>query len=306
MNAAPAVHVIPKRRKKKDWRLFLILLPLLALIIMFNYVPLAGWALSLFDYKPGLPLDKCRYMGLFFFQKLLKSRDTMRVLGNTVTFSCLNLITLPLPMILAILLNEIESNKFRKAAQVVTTMPHFISWVIVYALSFALFSGEGLLNQFRASLSLQPQNVLTDKNAVYWFQTAISIWKSLGWNSIIYIAAVAGIDQELYEAAKVDGAGRFRCALHVTVPGLMPTFIVLLLLQISNFISSGIDQYMVFTNNMVTKNIEVLDLYVYTTGLKNQNYSMAIAAGIMKSFISIILLVIANLTAKKVRGESIL
>lgn len=306
MNAVPAVHVIPKRKPKKDWRLLLILLPLLAIIIMFNYVPLAGWALSLVNYKPGLPLDKCQFMGLFFFQKLLKSRDTMRVLRNTVIFSALNLLTLPLPMILAILLNEIESNRFRKVAQVVTTLPHFISWVIVYALSFALFSSEGLLNQLRAGLSLRPQGILTDKNAVYWFQTAVSLWKSLGWNSIIYIAAVAGIDQELYEAARVDGAGRFRCALHVTLPGLLPTFIVLLLLQISNFISSGIDQYMVFTNNMVTKNIEVLDLYVYTTGLKNQNYSLAIAAGIMKSFISIALLIFANLTAKKVRGESIL
>lgn len=297
--------VIRPRKKKKSWQLFFIMLPLILIVILFNYVPLAGWVLALFDYKPGRSLLQTEFIGLKYFQMILTKSATKRVMKNTLIFSALDFLALPLPMFLAMLLNEIKSNKFRKVAQVITTMPHFISWVIVYSLAFAIFSSEGLLNQVLAIIGADSQNVLMDKNAVYWFQTLISIWKGLGWSSIIYIAAIAGIDQELYEAARVDGAGRFRCALSITLPGLLPTFVVMMLLRISNFINSGIDQYYVFQNNLVTKNIEVLDLYVYTVGLKQQNYSYAIAAGIMKSFISIALLFLANFIAKKVRGESI-
>lgn len=303
--SAQVIGVAPKK-KKKNWTLFWIMLPLILLVILFNYVPLAGWALSLFDYKPGRPLASNEFIGLKYFSMILTKADVRRVMGNTLIISALDFLTLPLPMLLAILLNEIKSDRFRKAAQVITTLPHFISWVIVYSLAFALFSSEGLLNQILAMMNMKSQNVLMDKNAVYWFQTVISVWKSLGWSAIIYIAAIAGIDQELYEAARVDGAGRLRCALHITLPGLMPTFIVLMLLRISNFINNGVDQFYVFQNTLVTKNIEVLDLYVYTVGLKKQNYSYAIAAGILKSFISIALLFIANFTAKKVRGESII
>lgn len=305
MNAKQPCLLVPKK-KKKSWQLFFLLLPLLVLVVMFCYVPLAGWVLSLFEYKPGYSLSHCEFVGLKFFKMILTKSATKRVLKNTLIFSSLDFLMLPLPMLLAILLNEIESNRFRKLAQVVTTLPHFISWVIVYSLAFALFSSEGLLNQLLSAIGSPTQNVLMNRKAVYWFQTLVSIWKGLGWSSIIYIAAIAGIDQELYEAATVDGAGRFRCALHVTLPGLMSTFIVLMLLKVSNFINSGIDQYYVFQNNIISNNIEVLDLYVYTVGLKKQDYSYAIAAGIMKSFISIALLFIANTTAKKVRGESIL
>lgn len=305
MHAALPPTCRPKK-KKKNWQLFFILLPLMILVVLFHYVPLGGWVLSLFEYKPGSPLTQDQFVGLKFFKMILTKSATRRVLTNTLIFSSLDFLTLPLPMLLAILLNEIKSNRFRKAAQVITTLPHFISWIIVYSLAFALFSSEGLLNQLLLSMGLNTQNVLTNRHAVYWFQTLISIWKSLGWNAIIYIAAIAGIDPELYEAATVDGAGKFRCALHITLPGLMPTFIVLMLLRISNFINSGIDQYFVFQNNIIANNIEVLDLYVYTIGLKKQDYSYAIAAGIMKSFISIALLFMANFTAKKVRGESIL
>lgn len=302
---AQGIQIIPKK-KKKNWTLFAIMLPLVLLVILFNYVPLSGWVLSLFDYKPGRPLMSNEFIGLKYFKMILTKADIRRVMKNTLIISSLDFLTLPLPMILAILLNEIKSDRFRKAAQVITTLPHFISWVIVYSLAYALFGMEGLLNQVLDIFGAKGQNVLMDKNAVYWFQTLITIWKGLGWSAIIYIAAIAGIDQELYEAARVDGAGRLRCAIHITVPGLMPTFIVLMLLRISNFINNGVDQFYVFQNNLVTKNIEVLDLYVYTIGLKKQNYSYAIAAGILKSFISIALLFIANTTAKKVRGESII
>jgi ABC-type polysaccharide transport system permease subunit len=147
--------------------------------------------------------------------------------------------------------------------------------------------------------------VLTDPKSVYWFQGFLTIWKTLGWNAIIYIAALTGIDQELYEAARVDGAGRLRCALHITLPGLMPTFLVLMLLNVSNFVNIGFEQYFVFNNSFVFDNIEVIDLYNYRMGLQLFDYSYATAIGILKSFISIAMLVIANTVAKASRGEGI-
>lgn len=304
MTPSPAFQRKPAK-KKKAWNLFFLALPFLLIVILFSYVPLMGWFLALFEYRPGYALWDCEFVGLKYFRLLLTNANTARVMKNTVIFSLLGFLCLPLPMFLAILLNEISSNRFRKVAQVVTTLPHFISWVIVYSIFFSIFSTEGMLNQVLRSLNLPRQSILTDRKAVYWFQTLITQWKGIGWGSIIYIAAIAGIDQELYEAARVDGAGRFRCALSITLPSLMPTFVVLMLLNISNFVNTGMDQYYQFKNNIVYSNIEVLDLFVYRLGLQQGDYSYAIAVGILKSVISITLLFIANTTAKKIRGESI-
>ncbi len=292
-------------RKRRAWNLFFLALPLMVIVLFISYVPLFGWFLSLIEYKPGYPLLANEFVGLKYFKMLLMNKDILRVLGNTVIFSTISFLALPLPMLLAILLNEIDSRRFRKFAQIFTTLPYFISWVIVYSIAFAIFSNEGLLNQLLGLFGMRPQAVLTDRSAVYWFQSLVSIWKGLGWNAIIYIAAIAGIDQEQYEAARVDGAGRFRCALHVTLPGLMPTFVVLMLLGVSNFISHGMDQYFVFKNSVVYNVIEVLELYVYRQGLQLGDYSYATAVGILKSLVSIALLFSANAVARKVRGASI-
>ena len=301
---SPVMSLKPKK-KKKAWNLFFLALPLIMVVFLFSYVPLLGWALSLFEYKPGYALWDCEFVGLKYFQILFANGNTARVMKNTVIFSALGFLFLPLPMLLAILLNEINSTRFRKAAQVITTLPHFISWVIVYSVFFAIFSTEGMLNQVLQMMGVKKQSILTDRNAVYWFQALITQWKGVGWGSIIYIAAIAGIDQELYEAAYVDGAGRLRCALSITLPSLVPTFVVMMLLNISNFVSTGMDQYYQFKNNIVYNKIEVLDLFVYRLGLQQGDYSYAIAVGILKSVISIALLFIANATARRVRGESI-
>ena len=148
--------------------------------------------------------------------------------------------------------------------------------------------------------------LLSDADAVYWFQMCLNIWKSLGWNSIVYLAAISGISQELYEAAAVDGAGRFRQILHITVPGIAETFVVLLLLSIGNFFSVGFDQYFIFQNPVTLKNLEVLDLYVYRLGLVNQSYSYSTAIGMVKSVISLVMIFGANQLAKKIRGSAII
>ncbi|MGI6653690.1 MAG: ABC transporter permease subunit [Christensenellales bacterium] len=295
-----------RRKRCRRWDLLALTLPLMLIVFLFSYVPLIGWLLSLVEYRPGYPLFANKFVGLKYFKLLFSSRDIGNALKNTVIFQALNFCLLPMPMLFAILLNEVDVSPFRKLVQTVTTLPHFISWVIVYSLAFALFSTDGMLNQVSDMLGLKKQSVLTDRNAVYWFQTLISQWKGLGWSSIIYIAAIAGIDSELYEAGVIDGAGRFRLVRHITIPGLMPTFTVLMLLAVSGFINSGMDQYYVFKNSIVYKRIEVLDLYTYRLGLQLGDYSFSTAVGILKSFISISLLTIANAVARKVRGSSIL
>jgi ABC-type polysaccharide transport system permease subunit len=295
-------------RRKKDvaWNLFFLALPFMLMVLLFNYIPLFGWFLSFVEYRVGNPIFQNEWVGLKYFGLLFTSRDFFRVMRNTVIFSLLNYILLPLPMIFAILLNEIPSRHFRKMAQTLSTLPHFVSWIIVYSLIFTLFSNDGLINDALRALKLPPQNLLLNPNATYVFQTVILQWKTLGWGAIIYIAALTGIDQELYEAATVDGAGRLRCTWHITIPGLVPTFIVLSLLAIANFVNSGIDQYFVFKNAFVYDNIEVLDLYTYRIGLELFDYSYATAVGIFKSFISIVLLFLTNYIAKRVRGVSII
>jgi ABC-type polysaccharide transport system permease subunit len=300
------VLVVINQKKGRAWNLFFLALPFMFIVLFFNYIPLLGWSLSFVEYRVGNPLFKNEWVGLKYFRLLFTSRDFFRVMKNTAIFSLLNYALLPLPMIFAILLNEIPSKHFRKTAQTLSTLPHFISWIIVYSLAFALFSNDGLINTALVALKLPRQNLLLNAGAVYIFQTMTLQWKTLGWEAIIYIAALAGIDQELYEAATVDGAGRLRCAWHITVPGLMPTFIVLALLAIANFANSGIDQYFVFKNAFVYDNIEVMDLYTYRIGLELFDYSYATAVGIFKSFISIVLLFLTNYIAKKTRGVSII
>lgn len=300
--------VISIRNKKKKPRLLLMALPFLILVVLFSYVPLFGWVYSLFNYKPGIPLANSPWVGLKYFKLFLTDKyDMLRVMRNTVTFALIGYLVSPLPMLFAIILNEVRHPRYKKAVQTISTMPHFVSWVIVYSLMFTIFSTDGVFNEILSNLGwiTKPTNILGDAKAVYWFQTALGQWKGLGWASIVYLAAIAGIDQELYEAAMIDGANRLQSTWHITVPGLTPTYVVLLLLSIGNFVSVGFDQYFVFKNNITADAIEVLDVYVYRIGLMNSDYSYGVAIGIMKSLVSIMLLFIANFISKKARGNSI-
>lgn len=278
-------------------------------VLLFNYVPLFGWSIAFFQYTPGASLSAENFVGLKYFKQFfLDTVDMSRVIRNTLTFAVLNLITMPLPLIFALMLNEVPSKKYSKFVQSITTFPNFISWVIVYSLAFSLFSTEGVINSILMGLGLisKPTNVLSSASAAYWFQTSLGIWKGLGWGSIVYLAAISGISQELYEAAAVDGAGRFRQMIHVTLPGIAETFIVLLLLSIGNFISVGFDQYFIFQNPVTLKKLEVLDLYVYRLGLINKSYSYSTAIGMIKSAISLVMIFGTNQLAKKIRGNTII
>jgi ABC-type polysaccharide transport system permease subunit len=303
--AGPSAKAFRPERGKAP---FLLSLPFIAFFIVFNYVPLAGWIYAFFDYTPGLPLSKAPFEGFKYFTMMFAEwEQTGMVIRNTLVLSGLGILFSPLPVVFAVFLNEVTNKHVRKIIQTTTTLPNFIGWIIVYGLAFAFFSMDGMVNTVFVKLGLmqQPQNFLGDSGLAWLFQTMLGIWKGLGWNSIIYLAAISGIDQELYTAAKVDGAGRFRSMIHVTLPGVASTYFVLLLLGISNILSNGFDQYYVFSNPLVSDKLLVLDLYVYNLGIVYSQYSYSVAIGIWKTLIGILLLVGANTLSKRVRGDSI-
>jgi putative aldouronate transport system permease protein len=298
-------------RRKAGFRLFLLTLPFLGAIFVFSYLPLYGWIYAFFDYKPGLPLARLAFTGFKWFTTPFANAalrgQFVRVMANTLGINFLYLVSMVLPMLFAVFLMEIPFRSYRKLVQTITTIPNFISWVLVYSAFFSLMSTEGLINNLllRWGIISTPVNYLVSADHLWLKMLWYHLWKGLGWGAIIYISAITSIDQEIYQAADIDGAGRFAKIRHITVPHLIPTFFVLLVLQIGNIINNGIDQYMVFSNAMTQDYIQVLDLYVYNNGLRLGNMSYATAIGMWKSLISLILVFSANKLSRRVRGSSI-
>ena len=302
----------PKKKKlDQGKRMFLYMLPFLLLCFAFSYFPLHGWIYSFYDYKPPLKLSQCNFMGLRWFKMIFGNPAQVRqlffVMRNTFAMSFLNIATSVLPLFFAVFLNEIKCKWFRKMVQTLTTIPNFISWVLVYAVAFCLFSNTGMVNTVFQNLGviLKPIKFLDSDSHTYIAMLLWSTWKGLGWGAIMYLASIAGIDQEMYEAARVDGAGRFQLMRYITLPELMPTYFVMLMLSVANFLNNGMDQYFVFQNAFNKAHIQVLDLYVYNIGMTGSSLSLATAISMLKSLISVTLLMAVNGISKKIRGVSL-
>lgn len=300
---------VAKRRGKKMW---LLITPFLLLVVLFSYLPLLGWIYAFFDYQPPIPLSQSEFVGLQWFKMMVQNstqlHQILQVLYNTFAMSLLNIVTSFFPVLFAIGLNEIRNKHFKNAIQTLTTLPNFISWVLVYSIAFAMFSSGGMVNELLQNLHLiaEPLKFL-DSDTHTWLKMLLwSTWKGLGWGSIIYLAAITGIDPELYEAGRVDGANRLQLIRYITIPALMPTYFVMLMLAVSNFLNNGMDQYFVFQNAFNQTHIQVLDLYVYNVGMGNNSLSYATAISMLKSLVSVVLLFIVNKVSKKTRGESII
>lgn len=298
-------------RAKRGKRLFLLSIPFLVLVFSFSYFPLHGWIYAFYDYRAPLKLSQCDFVSWKWFTLLFSNITQIQQLGqvmqNTFAMSTIGIVTSFLPVLFAVFLNEIKCTPFKKLVQTLTTIPNFISWVLVYSIAFNLFSNTGLINMLLQEWGITKDviNFLDNDSHTYLSMWLWGTWKGLGWGAIMYLAAIAGIDQELYEAAKVDGANRFKLMKYITLPELIPTFLVLLMLSIANFINNGMDQYYVFQNAFNKKHIQVLDLYVYNIGMSGSSLSLATAVSMMKSLVSVTLLVIVNYISKKTRGESI-
>lgn len=264
---------------------------------------------AFFDYKPPYPLSMDRFVGLKWFKSMVDSpakiNQLLKVLRNTFAISGLSLLFSWFPMVFAVFLNEIKSRPYRKFVQTVTTLPNFISWVLVYSIAFSVLSSTGAVNSILMSLGLidTPKLFLQSSEHV-WFRMWLWLtWKNAGWAAIMYIAALTGIDEQMNEAARIDGASKIQIIWHITLPSLMPTYFVLVMLNLANFLSNGMEQFYVFQNSFNKDYIQVLDLYVYNLAMGTGGYSLSVAISILKSLVSLILLCVTNAFSKLVRGE---
>ncbi len=298
------------KKQRKSFQLFLYILPFLLLVAVFSYYPLYGWVYAFYDYRPPKPFSQAEFVGLKWFKSLVenpvKVKQIIQVLKNTFAMSALTLGTSWLPMLFAVFLNEIRCVPFRKFVQTVTTLPNFVSWVLVYSIAFSMFNSTGMANTLLMNLGIidEPILFLQSTSHVWFTQWLWLTWKNLGWAAIMYIAAINGIDDELYQAAKVDGANRMQLIRNITIPSLLPTYFVLLMINIANFLNNGMEQFYVFQNSFNKEYIQVLDLYVYNTAMGSGSYSVSVAISMLKSVVSVVLLVGANKASKAIRGES--
>ncbi|MCR5733636.1 MAG: ABC transporter permease subunit [Lachnospiraceae bacterium] len=292
---------------KRYWQLYLLLLLPLLYLIIFKYVPMWYVLIAFKKYsivQSVLQMPWAKNHGFEYFIKAFKSRDFIRALRNTIFLNLKDLIFgFPVPIIFALILNELRLKTYKKVIQTITYMPHFLSWVIIYGLALQLFAPTtGFVNLLVTKMGFDAIPFLND--AKTWVKTYIGlgIWQSFGWNSIIYLAAIAGISPELYEAASVDGAGRFQKMWHITLPGIKPTIVVLLIMALGNIIGSGFDRPFALQNKLVMETAEVIATYVYKAGIKGLQFSLTTAIGLFQSVINVFFLLGANFLSRRL-GE---
>lgn len=289
--------------------LLIMTIPSILFILVFSYLPISGWIYSFFDYRIGYKLSRCEFVGLENFKYAFGDPYILKVIFNTLLISVAGLLGLPLAGMIAILLSEIKGKKFKKTVQTAITIPNFISWIIIYSIMFSLFSNDGVITSIYRTLTGNTEStttLLTNPGTAKLFMILTNIWKTVGYNSIIFFAAITGIDSQLYDAAAVDGAGRWKKILHITIPGMLPTLITLLIISIGAILNNGFEQYYVFVNPMIQEEIEVLDYYVYRIGMLNNDIPASTAVSMVKTFISVVLVFSVNKISKRTLGQSIL
>ncbi len=300
---------INKKVLKNQKTLVLMSVPFAIYAIIFSYVPLFGWIMAFQNYKPKDGLLHSKFVGLQKFERLFGDDIFLKVIRNTFCMGAMNLIFGTVCAILfAILLNEFWSVKGKKAVQTISYLPHFLSWIIVTGICFDVLAMEnGVLNDVLVGLHIidAPINWLAYPKYFWWIVTFSNLWKETGWNSIIYLAAITSINPDLYEAASIDGAGRLSKIWHITLPGLKPTIMILLIMNIGNVLNAGFEVQYLLGNGLVQSVAQTIDIYVLKFGISNGDYSIGTAAGIFKSVVSIALIAIANRASKLMGEESL-
>ncbi len=295
---------------KQQKFLYLMSVPFVIWAFIFSYVPLWGWLMAFQEFRPARSFFEQKWVGLDQFITLFQDQQFYLALRNTLAMSFLGLIFgFIFPVVFAILLNEVRGILFKRTVRTVSYLPHFVSWVVVAGIvTKSLSTDGGIINELLVSLHIidLPIQFMAQGQWFWGIVTASDVWKEMGWNTIIYLAAITGIDQEQYEASKVDGAGRFRQMWHITLPGMRTTIIVLLIMSIGHLVSIGFEKQFLLGNNLVTDYSQVLDLYALKYGLEMNRYSYGTAISIFNSVISIVLLFTANGIFKKTTKESIM
>ncbi len=300
--------VIPVRRKSffrtlgGQWQLMLMSVPMFLYVLLFNYGPMWGWITAFQDYKPKTGMFKSPWVGWKNFEWLFNRADFINSIRNTLAMSVINLVFGTVSsIVLAILLNEVRQRSFKRTVQTVTYLPHFLSMVIVVGMAQNIFASNGAVNGLLLSLGLvrEPVFFLGEGKYFWWLVGVINVWKEVGWNTIIYISAMTSIDPSLYEAAAIDGAGRFQRILHVTLPGIKSTFVILLIMNIGHLMEAGFEIQYLLGSSVVMDWSQTIDVFVLQYGISKQQYGVATAAGLFKSVVAIVLLISANTIAKK-------
>lgn len=274
--------------------------------IIFYYVPLGGWIMAFQNYKPRTGLLHSTFVGLDKFKFLFSDQTFLRVLRNTLAMGVLNLAaTFIMAIVFAILLNEIKSSKGKKTVQTISYLPHFLSWIIVTGILHDAMSTNGIVNEVLVALHIldEPINFFAHPKYFWGIVAFANVWKETGWNAIIYLSAITSIDPSLYEAAAIDGAGRWAKIKNITLPGIRPTIMILLLMNVGNVLNAGFEVQYLMGNGLIKSVSDTIDIYVLTWGISQNDYSLGTAAGIFKSVVSIVLIVIANQIAKRTGEE---
>ncbi len=287
----------------KQKYLVLMSFPFVIWLIIFSYIPLWGWTMAFQDYKPGLPFQEQEWIGLKYFIIMFKDPDFYNSLRNTLVMSSLSFVVgFTFPVILALLLNEIMNERFRRSIQTISYLPHFVSWVVVAGIAKEMLSLDGPINFILVNLGIVNEPVLLlAKPELFWINlTTIGLWKEIGWSSIIFFAAISGIPQEHYEAATMDGAGRFKRMWHITLPGIMPTVTVMMIMSLGGILNTGFEAQLLMRNDLVRDVSDTLDLYVLNAGINSGRFAFGTAVGMAKSVVSVILVFGANILSGKI------
>lgn len=296
-----------RKKFKGQKELILLSLPFVIYILVMNYMPLVGWTMAFQRYRPALGFFEQEWVGFENFKFLFTDSNFLRVIRNTLAMSTINLVlTFTFSIAFALLLNEVRNNYVKRTMQTISYLPHFLSWIIVTGIVMDVLSPEtGIINEILLALGIieQPINFFADPKYFWWIVGFANVWKSTGWGSIIYLSAITAINNELYEAASIDGAGRFRKMWHITLPGIKPTIFILLLINIGWILDAGFEVQYLLGNGLIQSVSETIDIFVLKYGISLNNYSLATAAGIFKGLISVILIFTANKLAKMAGEE---
>jgi len=291
---------------KKNKSLYVLFSPVLIYYLVFHYGPMFGLLISFQNYKPSLGVFNSTWVGLKNFKDFFSDFYFQRVLFNTLKISISTLVfTFPMPIILALLINELRSRAFSRIVQTITYTPHFISIVVIVSIMMDLTCANGVITQFLAKFGLKPVTMLNNKQYFVPMYVVSAIWQNIGWNSIIYLSALTAIDAELYEAAKVDGAGKVRQLFAITLPCLLPTIIIMLILQVGKMFNVGYEKIILMYNPLTYEVADVISTYVYRKGLLEMSWSYSAAVGMFNSIVSFLLVWFTNRLSKRVSGNGL-
>lgn len=311
----PVVNTVPESKRKRfnwdrvlrNWQLYLLISPVIVYYIIFHYFPMYGIQIAFKDFIATKGIWGSPWIGMEHFDRFFDSYYFWRLIKNTLGIGLYSLaVGFPIPIILALLMNEIKAERFKKFVQTVTYAPHFLSTVVIVGMMMVFLSPRyGVINHFIEMFGGQPINFMTEPS---WFKTLYvmsDVWQTMGWSSIIYLAALAGIDNQLHEAARVDGATKLQRIRHINIPGIRPTIIILLILNVGSIMGVGFEKVLLMQNNLNMESSDIISTYVYRMGIQNAEYSFSAAVGLFNSIINFVLLISVNFIARRVSETSL-